>query len=171
MNDPLVPIKKGTALTPPSDALVAEFEDANDVTLPTSFVALLRTANGATPLRPLLETPRRQRVVERFLCLLDDYKTPEGAYDMNVVMTQIDERLGDDEEEVGNSIIPFAVLFAGDFVCLDFRNDRAAPTVCVWYHEESTTFRPLVETIAPSFDAFLAMLHAESVGVDPRTAR
>jgi hypothetical protein len=159
MNEPIVPIKPGTALTPPSDALIADFEDARRKRMPASFLALVRTANGGVPLRPLFESAQGQRYVERFLPLLDKYKSAEGAYDIRVVMTHVDGRLGDDEEEVGSSIIPFAVLFAGDLVCLDFRDDPDAPTVCVWYHEESTDFHPVTETVAPSLEAFLAMMH------------
>jgi len=159
MNAPSVPIKTGTALTPPSDVLIARFEADHRLRFPSSFLHLLRVGNGAVPLRPRVDSSRRERYVERFLCLLDDYRTPDGPYDLRAVTTQLDGRLGDDEEEVGTSILPFAVLFAGDLVCLDYRDDPDAPNVCIWYHEESTEFHPVVETIAPSFDAFLAMMH------------
>jgi SMI1-KNR4 cell-wall len=164
MNVPAIPIKPGSALPPPGDAIVAHFEKVHRVRLPESFVHLLRVANGAVPLRPRVESSQRQRHIERFLCLLDDLERPHAAYDIGVVLTQLDGRLGDDEEEIGSSIIPFAVLFAGDFLCLDYRDDPDAPNVCIWFHEESTEFHPVVETIAPSFDAFLAMMHDRADG-------
>jgi hypothetical protein len=153
------PVKSGSALAPPSDALVARFEQVHRVHLPAPFVDLLRTANGGIPVRPCLTASRRERFVERFLCLLDDYKNVDGQNDMRVVITQLEGRIIVDGDALGTPIIPVAALFGDDFVCLDFRENRDAPTVCIWFHEESTVFHPVTETIAPSFDAFLAMMH------------
>ena len=83
----------------------------------------------------------------------------EGCYDIGVVETQLDDRLGDDEDETGTFIIPVAVLFAGDFVCLDFRKDKENPEVCIWYHEMSEYLAPYTKRIAGSFTEFLSMLY------------
>ena len=47
-----------------------------------------------------------------------------GWYDIEVVLSDIDTRLTDDEDLTGINVIPFAVLFAGDFLCLDFREKK-----------------------------------------------
>ena len=39
-------------------------------------------------------------------------------------MSQLDERIIEDEDLIGVEILPIAVLFAGDFVCLDYRSNR-----------------------------------------------
>lgn len=71
----------------------------------------------------------------------------------------IDERLIDDEDLIGVNIIPIAALFSGDFVCLDFRENKSSPNVCVWFHEESGVFSPSVEKISSNFTEFLNQLH------------
>ena len=53
--------------------------------------------------------------------------------------------------------LPIAVLFAGDFVCLDFR-ETEDPTVVVWYHEESGEFSPVTKTVAQNISEFFGML-------------
>lgn len=56
-------------------------------------------------------------------------------YDIDVTLTQIEDRLTDIEDLIGIDILPVAFLFAGDFVCLDYRDNRENPSVCVWNHE------------------------------------
>nr|WP_269431742.1 SMI1/KNR4 family protein [Bacillus sp. JCM 19034] len=51
-----------------------------------------------------------------------------------------------------------AVLFAGDFVCLDYRNNVEEPIVCVWNHEESSDLNPITYIVSNSFEEFLNML-------------
>ncbi|MEI5907423.1 hypothetical protein WAK64_10175 [Bacillus spongiae] len=36
-----------------------------------------------------------------------------------------------------------AVLFAGDFLCLDYRESRNNPKVCEWDHEISAELEPV----------------------------
>ena len=71
---------------------------------------------------------KNELLIERFLCLLEDPEDDDenGWYDIEVVLSDIDTRLTDDEDLTGINIIPFAVLFAGDFLCLDFREN----TIC-----------------------------------------
>lgn len=72
--------------------------------------------------------------------------------------TQLDARLVSDENATGIDVIPIASMFAGDFVVLDYRANRAEPSVGIWDHEASDDFEPKVETIAPLFAALLAMM-------------
>jgi len=76
---------------------------------------------------------------------------------MEVVLSQIDTRLTDDENLIGANVIPIAALFAGDFVCLDFRNSET-PSVVVWFHEESDELSPVTTKVAEDFTEFLNML-------------
>ena len=78
-----------------------------------------------------------------------------GWYDIEVVLSDIDTRLTDDEDLIGINVIPFAVLFAGDFLCLDFRE---IPSVVVWYHEESEELNQVTSEVADNFSEFLSML-------------
>ena len=71
-------------------------------------------------------TWKNELLIERFLCLLEDSEDDDenGWYDIEVVLSDIDTRLTDDEDLTGINVIPFAVLFAGDFLCLDFREKK-----------------------------------------------
>ncbi|EFI82832.1 SMI1/KNR4 family protein [Listeria grayi] len=48
-----------------------------------------------------------------------------------------------------------AVLFAGDFLCLDFRESEEKPKTVVWNHEESNELEPVFYHVANSFDEFM----------------
>ena len=58
---------------------------------------------------------------------------------------------------VGYNIIPIADLFAGDLLCLDYRESEE-PTVCVWLHEESDEWDPVTEKVANTYSEFMDML-------------
>jgi hypothetical protein len=158
--DDLVDLPVLKKLPAPSDELIAKFERSNHISLPPDFVEFLKKYNGAVLDYVVFEDGRRERLIERFLCLLADYPTnPDGIYDMGVVMTQIDERLVEfSEDRLGYNVIPFGALFAGDFVCLDFRKSET-PSVAVWDHEQSDEYAPMLNTVASSFAEFERMLH------------
>ncbi len=54
--------------------------------------------------------------------------------------------------------MPISSVFAGDFVCLDFRIDKNNPSVCIWSYEESGEFEPVTYNVADSFTEFLEIL-------------
>lgn len=86
-------------------------------------------------------------------------ESEEGYYDIGVVRTQLDERVVFDENVVGTELLPIAVLYAGDFVCLDYRHHRGGePAVCVWDHEVSSELNPVTYRVSSSFEGFLGML-------------
>ena len=101
----------------------------------------------------------RSYVIERFLCILKNASDNQnGWYDISVVESQIGERLTSNEDLIGVEVLPIAALFAGDYLCLDFREKMQIPEVCVWSHEESEDFSPIIYKVADSFSAFLEML-------------
>lgn len=157
---PAVNFEQSTALVAPTDDRIRWFETTYRVKLPDDYVAAIKAGNGAVPSRKTFFQGKRERLIERMLCLLPNPKDDHvnGWYDMTVVVSQLDARLIDDENLVGMNVIPFAVLFAGDYVCLDFRANPEAPAIAVWDHERSDEFQPVLETIAPSFTAFDDML-------------
>ena len=55
------------------------------------------------------------------------------------------------------NVVPIPALFAGDFVCLDFRETKDL-SVVVWYHEESGEFSPVTKTVAWNIAEFFGML-------------
>ena len=146
------------AAPPPSAERIAWFEDYYEVRLPDDFKTFLGQRNGAKPSEDGLPDGRNERMVERFLPLLADPKAdPEhGWADMTVVITQLDERLLEDEDAVGVPLIPIAALAGGDFVCLDYRG--GGPRVVIWDHEESEEMAPVVTPVADSFSDLLGKL-------------
>jgi len=140
---------------------IERFEDWYRIKLPDSYLKFLEYANCGIPDSVCsLIVGERERVIERFLCILDNPNSePEkGGYDISVVITQLEDRLTSDENLVGMDIIPIAALFGGDFVCLDYRENKGDPKVVVWDHEQSDELSPVTELVANSFDEFLELL-------------
>lgn len=148
-----------TISPPPSPAHVREVEGYYGIEFPSDYRDFLAQANGATPVKRQFDADGRERMVERFLPILENAKadTKNGWADVEVVASQLDSRLAFDEDGDNIDLIPVAALFAGDFVVLDYR-DRAKPAVAVWDHEASTDFAPVVKPISDSFSEFLDKL-------------
>jgi hypothetical protein len=138
-----------------------EFEDyiARDVTLfrfdPT-YVDHIRRFHGGVPVvRKFVTKAGKKRSVERFLNFVDRKSKENEAIiyaNVNVIWSSIEDRLG-------LSLIPFAELRGGDFLCFDIQ-DVSHQTVVCWFHELSREDRPYKEQVADSFEDFLAMLHS-----------
>jgi hypothetical protein len=152
-------IKTDTVLTPPSDGRLKWFEKSYRVRLPADYKAFLTTSNGGVPITNSFVHGGGERIVETFLAILDDPGEDAGGWrDVSVVLSQLDERLVSDEEQVGMDIIPIAALFAGDFLCLDFRKSKSQPEVSIWDHEHSEELMPEMERVAGSFTEFIKLL-------------
>lgn len=153
--------QQGTTSAPPTDELIQWFETTYRVKLPADYVAALKVGNGAIPSRREFRQGKRERMIERMLCLTPEPQNDQvnGWYDLTVVLSQLDARLIDDENLVGMNVIPIAMLFAGDFLCLDFRHTPESPVVAVWDHEQSRDLHPVMEPVAPSLASFEAMLY------------
>lgn len=149
----------GTVLPPPSEIHVKEVESYYGITLPEDYRSFLTSANGGTPMRRQFRLDGNEKVIERFLPLLDNAgeDSKNGWADVEVVASQLDSRLAVDPDGDAIDLIPIAALFAGDFLVLDYR-DRDAPSIGVWDHEASTDFEPVVETVSDSFSEFLEKL-------------
>jgi hypothetical protein len=160
MEDTRVDFQQGTLLAGPTDDLIRRFEATYRVKFPEDYVAALKRGNGAVPIRREFRQGKRERMIERMLCLIPEPHEDRvnGWYDLTVVLSQLDARLIDDENLVGMNVVPIAVLFAGDFVCLDFRRTPGSPAVAVWDHEQSRDLHPVLELVAPSFTAFENLL-------------
>jgi len=153
-------VKENSIILPlPDDEVISSFEEYCRVELPKEYKEFLKVNNGAIPQTNIFNYGGREYLIERFLCLLESAESEEtfGWYDLEVVLSQIDTRLTDDENLVGANIIPFAALFAGDFVCLDLR-DNKKPSILVWFHEESDDLKPVTIKVAENFVEFLKML-------------
>jgi SMI1-KNR4 cell-wall len=153
-----VDIDKSTLALPlPTDELFARKERFWRVELPKDFVDFMKENNGGKPIEGTFKCNNHEYAIDRFLCFL---KTPKesdlGIYDIDVTLTQLEDRLTDNEDLVGADMIPIAVLFAGDFVCLDYRENRKNPNVVVWSHEESAELDPVTYFITNTFTEFLS---------------
>ena len=132
--------------------------------MPKEFKEFLLKYNGAVPITYVLPFDSNKYVIERFLCLLEDCENNiDGWYDIEVVIAQIFDRLADNEG-MGMSLVPIAYMFAGDFICLDYRKEgmdfreNENPSVVIWDHEESEIDNPVTIKIADSITEFFDML-------------
>ena len=143
----------------PTDVLLQEREVAWKVQLPEDYKKFIMRKNGFRTSKNLFSLKNRSFLIERFLCVLENSKdNPLGVYDIDVVMSQLDERLFVHENILGFELVPIAALFGGDFLCLNYIEDPENPRICIWYHEESYELEPAIEFVANNFTEFLAML-------------
>lgn len=143
----------------PTDALLQEREVAWKVQLPEDYKKFIMRKNGFRPSKNLFSLKNRSFLIERFLCVLENSKdNPLGVYDIDVVMSQLDERLFVHEDILGFELVPITAFFGGDFLCLNYIEDPENPRICIWYHEESYELEPAIEFVANNFTEFLAML-------------
>ncbi|MBT2701336.1 SMI1/KNR4 family protein [Bacillus sp. ISL-40] len=141
----------------PTDDLFERKENIWRVKLPKDFVDFMKENNGGRPIAGVFKCNGFEYAIDRFLCLLKTPReNPLGMYDMDVTLTQLEDRLTDNEDLIGADILPIAVLFAGDFVCLDFRKNRENPNVVIWNHEESVELEPVTYLIADTFSEFIS---------------
>lgn len=143
----------------PTDALLQEREVAWRVKLPDDYMEFIKRKNGFRPSKNLFSLTNRSFLIERFLSILENTKdNPLGMYDIDVVMSQLDERLFVHEDILGFELIPIVALYGGDFLCLNYLEDTENPSICIWYHEESYELEPAIELVAINFTEFLVML-------------
>ena len=154
-------IKEGTIVKPfPTDEYITKKEDDWEVKLPNAYKAFVKRYGGGKPIKRvfLCKENNHEYAIDRFLCICPDYRTNTlGMYNVGVVLTQIEDRLSDNPDLIGAELLPIAVLFAGDFVCLDFKS-KENPSVCVWSHEESDIDSPVTYHVADSFEEFCKLL-------------
>ena len=143
----------------PTDALLLEREVVWRVKLPDDYKEFIKKENGVIPSKRYFHFEHNEKVIDRFLAILaiSGEKTEED-YDIGVVSTQLEGRIVFDEDNVGMQLIPIAVLYGGDFLCLNYVEDSENPNICIWYHEESYELEPAIEFLANNFTEFLAML-------------
>jgi hypothetical protein len=141
-----------------SEERLSKIEKFNRVILPDDYKKFIRDNNGGRPEENILVALGNEFVVQRFLSIIENpTESQYGDYDIEVVLTQLDERLSDNPDLLGNELIPIASLFGGDFVCLDFKH-KGEPKVVIWFHEESDEFSPVVRNVAETFNLFINML-------------
>ena len=150
-------IQNNTIIKPlPTEELITKREMQWNVSLPSDYKDFIMKYNGGIPTDKSFTCDGRTYAITRFLCVLVNFRdNADGWYDISVVESQIGERLTDNEDLVGVEVLPIAEMFSGDYVCLDYRENKLSPSVCVWSHEESEDFSPVTYKIANSFTEFI----------------
>lgn len=149
----MIDFKPGTSGETVNIDYIREVEDEIGITFPELFIEFMKVKNGGIPIKQFFELGANEKVVERFLSFVPNYKESEiGCYDIEVVWSQIEGRLND-------YLCPFAALFAGDFLCFDCE-DREEPRIVLWDHEQSEEDSPVLVEVAPDFKSFLNLLHS-----------
>lgn len=118
-----------------------------------SYLQHLAAFHGGIPKKRCFSSQiGREYFIERFLNFVDHRQNRQaGWYSVGVTWTQIEDRLNE-------YLVPFALLFGGDFLCFDYEYE-GRPRVVVWRHEESRANAPVADFVEENFDAFLRLLH------------
>ncbi|MBC2258570.1 SMI1/KNR4 family protein [Listeria booriae] len=153
-------IEKASNILPsPTEDIISNEEFMWRVKLPEKYKSFLIGNNGGVPVEKSFMANNHSYAIDRFLCVLEDTENNDlGEYDIDVTLTRIEERLTDNEDLVGVDLLPIAILFAGDYLCLDYRESKNTPKLCVWNHEESGELDPVVHFVANSFEEFIDSL-------------
>ncbi len=140
---------------------IKERECAWRVELPKAYVDYLLEVNGGEPPKRYFGCGQDVCVIERYLSIIPDASTNStGMYDIDVVLTQVDDRIIADGDKLGYDIIPIAALYGGDLLCYDYRENANDPELCVWDHEESDELEPITYYVCESWEALQNMLKA-----------
>ena len=126
-----------------------------------SYVSHLKSFHGGMPgKRYFVTAAGTDDAVERFLNFLA-YRSGHRLVEYSVECTwsNINDRLTDSQ-------MPFAELFAGDYLCFDFETGNPGKVV-MWFHELSREGKPHTEFVANSFEEFLDMLSDVLPSVKP----
>jgi hypothetical protein len=117
-----------------------------------SYLRHLTKYHGGIPKkRWVFSAKGNDYVIERFLNFVDPKADKvRGEYNVEVTWGLILDRLND-------YLVPFAELFAGNFLCFDYE-EGGRPKVVVWRHEDSREDGPATEFVATNFDDFLTKL-------------
>jgi len=154
-----MPFDPASIIPPPPPGRVEMLEDYFEIPLPDDYKRFVTTHNGAVPLESRFDVAGLERAVERFLPIIQDVEGhPLGWLDLEVVASQLDSRLTDDEDGENINLVPIAAVLAGDFIVLDYRKGSEHPTIGLWDHEASEDFAPAVTTVARTFNEFLSIL-------------
>ena len=142
-----------------SPAEMQEFVDYLVRQIPTfqfesAYVEHIKSFHRGIPVNKRLTTiAGKEQIIERFLNFLDTSARQNkklGAYNVNVVWSSIDDRLGP-------YLVPFVALVGGDKLCFDVSDPTNHKIVC-WFHELSEEDLPYTEVVADNFVEFLKML-------------
>lgn len=143
----------------PTDKTLNYEESLWKIKLPNEYATFIKEFNGCIPQTQTVFLQNREYVIERFLCILEESEGHEfGSYDIDVVLTQIEDRLTDNEDLIGVEVLPIAQLFSGDYLCLNFKKNIESPSVVIWSHEESGELEPVLYEICDTFKKFLEII-------------
>ena len=90
-----IAFESGSDAKPLDEGYVTEVENEIGIVFPPSYIDFMKKHNGGTPVQQCFFLGGNERVVERFLSFVPDYKTDElGIYDIEVVWSQIEDQIG-----------------------------------------------------------------------------
>ncbi|WP_160174377.1 SMI1/KNR4 family protein [Archangium violaceum] len=115
-----------------------------DVLLPDEFKRIISTRQGMTPEFPVFDVDQGTDVFNTLLTIHEEEKWQEYS------ARRVFEAL---KPHVPTGIFPFADTPGGQYICFDYRNTPAQPTIVL------VTVEMDIYPIANSFSEFLEMLH------------
>lgn len=138
---------------------IKKVEEYCRVKFPDSYIRFIEKYNVGLPEAHTFQTQDGSYVISQFLGFVEDYQnSPFGEYDIAVVLSPIDTYMTDNPDLIGDELIPVALLTTDDYVCLNFKDNKEEPTVCIWSSTESEEFQPVIYKVADSFLDFAEML-------------
>ena len=83
------------------------------VKLPSDYYQFLLRTNGGVPKKCEFKLNNHVYAIKSFLCIQEDTENSKfGSYDIDVVLSQIEERLTDNEDLVGCELLPIAEILS-----------------------------------------------------------
>lgn len=154
-------ILKDSIIEPkPTDKTISYEESLWKVKLPNDYKIFIMKYNGCIPQTQTFFVNNKEYLIEKFLCILEKSEEHRfGSYDIDVVLTQIEDRLTDNEDLIGVEVLPIVQLFSGDYLCLNFKKSFDSPSIVIWNYEKSGELEPVLYEVCNSFNKFIEMIN------------
>lgn len=155
-------IKKQTIVKPlPTDELILKKESMWEISLPENYKQFIKKFNGGEPIKSQFSCNNKKYQLSNFLSILegDFYVNKSAKYDIDVIMTRLDEFIIYDEDLYRVQLLPIALLVGDEYLCFDYKYTTKNPSICLWSSLESSELNPVTYFVANDFDELLKLLY------------
>lgn len=148
-----------TICTAPTIESIQSLEEYYRILLPDQYKRFLVDCNGGCPVETFLSVEGKRYVLERFLAVFaEDENLSQEWFDVDVVITALGSLIVEQEDQIGVSLFPVAVLDTRDFICINYMKGFIEGSIVIFNPDYSEIYKPSIKMVAGSFGELLSIL-------------